>query len=303
MAFNPFPAMPGFFKKVGSLIKNLASKFHRSPTQKSIKPLQSVGQCTGQPIKLPDVACVAFIPFSYRDMHRDKPPEAVSPLYHTAYRTNKYEQLLSPLLSKNKITRPIAKGRAFTRLFASGNDYAGTTDPSEPPDFANRRALAALSGDDQNFRASICLFGLTLYVDYDAHSLGLSGWYDNRAGATLVRPRVLDPDTLVQKPPRRWGGAESYTDPGAHNNPEIAQIGLDGYRITNRFWFRIGKLGQLMAWRMTGFWPPYCGVGIEYMVRMDWANQQVEVRVRFGGTDMPSHAYYANWVRHQVNSC
>jgi hypothetical protein len=53
--------------------------------------------------RLPAVACVVFIPFSYRDM-REPASHTCDPahLCYTAYRTNKYEQSLSPWLSKHK---------------------------------------------------------------------------------------------------------------------------------------------------------------------------------------------------------
>ncbi|MGH8065836.1 MAG: hypothetical protein ACRERE_11525 [Candidatus Entotheonellia bacterium] len=257
------------------------------------KPLRPAGIRAGKKVHLPDVGCLAFIPFSYRDMHQDKPPEAVSPLYHTHYRTNIFEAW-----------RKLWRGRAFTRLFATSNDYgnpANPNDPSDPPDFASHQNFRTALADKTYFRAAVCLYELVLYVDEAKHTSGLEGWYDNRVGCTPIRPRAIDPGTTWNMLLHCSGGADDATRPGLFSSPDVSLAGADGYTIHNWYYFRMGRMGRWANRIFTGESTPYCLVKVQYEVRVDWTQHCANVKICFGGSNIPSQAYYADWKRFRTH--
>jgi hypothetical protein len=106
------------------------------------------------------------------------------------------------------------------------------------------------------------------------------------------------PETYVGYTPYRYGNAVERRkitlrhSKGQKNGESDAVPALDsqGTRLTRSFFFRVGRLGNLASWFLTGSGAPWVGIAVDYRIESDGS-----VQVQFGGSFIPSHRVYVDW--------
>ena len=162
------------------------------------------------------------------------------------------------------------------QLLQSGN--------MEPPDRYSGPADLCRHLNTHDFRGVLAIDQPTLFLDAAGRPVLVECLALARVGSTVIRGR------LVAASLDKWllysaGIGESCGDISYY----------DGREVTIRVFLRLklGKFGQVAARAVTGLWPPWATMSIEYTFDL----QTEGVTVDFLGSTIPSQRRYIRWER------
>jgi hypothetical protein len=174
-------------------------------------------------------------------------------------------------MTENAFTRHRHR-HAFGWLFDSGN-------PTPPDHFDGHQGFLEFLKSKQ-FRGACCLRDIKLRCDEAGVPRSVSYRREEYVGYT----------------PYRWANKAARTKRTAHHGlgqkrgqttlEQQSSVGI----ITQSLKFRVGAIGNLGAWFMTGSQAPWVWIEIEYRIDVKGS-----IKIQFKGSCIPSFRGYVNW--------
>lgn len=165
---------------------------------------------------------------------------------------------------------------AIGQLLQSGN--------MTPPDRYSGPVDLCRHLNTHDFRGALAIDQPTLFLDEAGRPVLVECLALARVGSTAMRGRLVD--AALDK----WllysaGIGESCGDISLYDNRAVT------IRVFLRL--KLGRLGQVAARAMTGLWPPWATMSLEYTFDL----QSDGVTVDFLGSTIPSQSRYIGWER------
>jgi len=179
---------------------------------------------------------------------------------------------------------PFSKGKfampsPFSALLRSGNPRnESAKDNPSPGRFESRDTFLELA-KSRNFRGLIAIDELKVWYSAARHPTRLSFSWIARGGYTRLPMSLGDIQVSVFQP-------------GIYSKDFEAELSDDGASLTVRWWlrFKIGRIGDLGCWVLTGLWAPSAIMMIECTVK-----DRARPKITFWGSQIPSVSAYVKW--------
>ncbi len=166
---------------------------------------------------------------------------------------------------------------AFSMLFDSGNQpaplgFGGQTDFEK---FVN----------SEDFRAALSLRDVKLCCDGQGNPQSVTYRPYGEVGYTPMRTEV---NWMLLNDPK----VTLWHSKGVGSTGSKVTFQNNCATISCWVYFKIGGVGNLGSWILTGQWAPFAWIQTDYTICCDGS-----ITVKFYGTDIPTQYYYIDWSR------